>query len=339
MYDLRLMAITFSQKDYSEIIERSYEASVTSGPNSQEPSDFTWAYPKELGSGYRRGVSIRDGIDLGIADYCPHDDLVIASEDREHPLELCFILTGIAASELGSIRDGQHSFCGSGMAPGEVYKKAAHRRIFEVSIHIDPALLGQWTTGNAEELPNSLSHLIKPSDRTFYRQVRPTDLAMQQIIQQILQCPLQGFTQRMYLESKIWELMTLQLAQLSDTDQPHQNAKLLKPEDVERIHYAKEILVSRLSHPPTLVELARLVGINDCKLKAGFRQVFGTTVFGYLHDCRMEKARQLLAAGEVTIAAAVEAVGYANRSHFALAFRKKFGVNPSTYRKRQRHFG
>jgi hypothetical protein len=43
---------------------------------------------------------------------------------------------------------------------------------------------------------------------------------MQQVIQQILQCPFQGFTQRMYLESKIWELMTLQLAQFSDADEP-----------------------------------------------------------------------------------------------------------------------
>ncbi|HHP7244567.1 MAG TPA: helix-turn-helix transcriptional regulator [Elainellaceae cyanobacterium] len=132
--------------------------------------------------------------------------------------------------------------------------------------------------------------------------------------------------------------MTLQLSQLSDADKPHQNAKSLKPDDVERIHYAKEILISRLSHPPTLIELARLVGINDCKLKAGFRQVFGTTVFGYLHDCRMEKSRQLLEAGELSVADAAQAVGFANRSHFAIAFRKKFGMNPSAYRKRNQHF-
>ncbi|HHP7244566.1 MAG TPA: AraC family transcriptional regulator, partial [Elainellaceae cyanobacterium] len=169
-------------------------------PNSQAPLDLTWAYPQELGSGYHRTVRIRDGIDLDIADYCPHDDLVIASEDREHPLELCFILTGIAASELGSIRAGQHSFCGSGMAPGEVCYKVANRHELEVSIHIDPALLEQWTRDSGE-LPDSFNHLIKPSDRTFYRKVCPTHSAMQQLIQQILQCPFQGFTQRMYLES------------------------------------------------------------------------------------------------------------------------------------------
>jgi AraC-like DNA-binding protein len=327
------MAITFSQDDYLEIVRHSRDASMTSMPNSQQSLDRTWAYPQELGSGYYRVVRIRDGIDLDIADYRPHEDLVIASEDREHPLELCFVLIGAETSKQTHVRAGQHGFCGSGMAPGEVNKKTAHRRKYEVSIHIDPAIFEPWVTGYSGQLPDSLGHLIKPSDRTYYSQVCTTALAMQQVIQQILQCPFQGFTQRLYLESKVWELMTLQLAQLPDTDAAHQTPKLLKPDDVERIHHAREILVSRLNHPPTLIELARLVGINDCKLKAGFRQVFGTTVFGYLHDCRMEKSRQLLAAGELSVADAAQAVGYANRSHFAIAFRKKFGMNPSTYRR------
>jgi AraC-like DNA-binding protein len=91
--------------------------------------------------------------------------------------------------------------------------------------------------------------------------------------------------------------------------------------------------MARLNDPPTLIELARLARINDCKLKLGFRQVFGTTVFGYLHDCRMEQSRQLLEAGEMSVAEVTCALGYANRSHFAIAFRKKFGMNPSTYRR------
>jgi AraC-like DNA-binding protein len=328
------MAITLSQEDYWEIMSRSREASETSVDNF----DLTWAYPQVLGSGYHRLIRVRNGIILEIADYRLHDDLVIQTEDREHPLELGFVLVGSTESKLTRKRARQHSFFGSGMAPGEACKGEAHCRKFEVTIHVDPALL-QLKIGNSGQLPDSLNHLIKPSDRTYYSQVCTTPAAMQLTIQQILQCPFQGFTQRMYLESKIWELMTLQLTQISDTDESLQKAKPLKPEDVERIHYAKEVLSSRLNNPPTLIELARLAGINDCKLKAGFRQVFGTTVFGYLHDCRMEKSRQLLAAGELTVSDAAQAVGYANRSHFAIAFRKKFGINPSAYRKRQRHCG
>jgi AraC-like DNA-binding protein len=92
-----------------------------------------------------------------------------------------------------------------------------------------------------------------------------------------------------------------------------------------------KLLVARLSHPPSLIELARLAGINDCKLKSGFRQVFGTTVFGYLHDCRMERSRQLLEAGEMTVTEAARAVGFVSRGRFAAAFKRRFGVNPSAY--------
>lgn len=159
---------------------------------------------------------------------------------------------------------------------------------------------------------------------------------MQQAVQQIRQCPFQDLTKRMYLESKVWELVALHLAQSMEVGGSDDKPKPLKAEDVERIHYAKEILISRLSDPPSLVELARLVGINDCKLKAGFRQVFGTTVFGYLHSCRMERSRQLLEAGEMTVTEAAQAVGFVSRGHFATAFRRRFGVNPSEYVAHQR---
>jgi AraC-like DNA-binding protein len=333
------MALSFSQQDYWEIVEDAFWESVASTPDAAAMTDFddfAWPYPAQLGKGYFRKIQVREGIVLDFADYYLHDDVTITSQDREHPLELTFTLMGTERSNLASLQAGQHSFCGSGMAPGDVHHKVAHQRKFEVSIHIDPALLGQWTTGCVEAVPQPLKHLIKPTDHPYYAQVCATTLAMRQAVQQVLQCPFQGLTQRMYLESKVWELLALQLAQMPQIQEDKPVTQRLKAEDIERIHYAKDLLLSRLSNPPSLLELARLVGINDCKLKAGFRQVFGTTVFGYLQDCRMEKARQLLMAGEMTVADAAQAVGYANRSHFAIAFRKKFGINPSTYRRSQR---
>ncbi|WP_238393438.1 helix-turn-helix transcriptional regulator [Myxacorys almedinensis] len=84
-------------------------------------------------------------------------------------------------------------------------------------------------------------------------------------------------------------------------------------------------------NPPSLLALARQVGLNDCKLKQGFQQVFHTTAFGYLRHYRMERARQLLMDSEVSIEQVAKMVGYSDRSRFAAAFRKEFGVNPKTY--------
>lgn len=323
------MALVLPQDDYWLLIqEDTVEEHIDSTANHL---DITWNYPSQWGRGYVRDIYLREGLLITIADYCPHHDLILISSDREHPLELTYVLAGAEHSEQTSIQTGQYTFYGSGMAPGEVRKKRANQRQIEVSIHLDSTLLCQWINGTPDQLPPALSHLVKPFDQTFFSQVCSTTVAMQMVVQQILQCPFQGLTQRMYLESKVWELMALQLAQILDSHAAEKDAKPLKPEDVERIHYAKDVLRSRLRHPPSLIELARIVGINDCKLKAGFRQVFGTTVFGYLHSCRMERARQLLEVGEMTVTEAARAVGFVNRGHFAAAFKRRFGVNPSVY--------
>ncbi len=148
---------------------------------------------------------------------------------------------------------------------------------------------------------------------------------MQSVLYQILNCPYRDFIREVYLQSKALELVALWLAQELDSRQINQSMVKLSPDDIERIYYARDILITNLLHPPTLLELARRVAINQRKLKQGFRQIFGTTVFGYLHDHRMEQAKQMLAQ-------VAHAVGYSHLSHFAAAFRKKFGVNPSAYR-------
>lgn len=135
----------------------------------------------------------------------------------------------------------------------------------------------------------------------------------------------------MYLESKIWELMTLLIEQEQTLHQSSHTLPTLKPDDIDRIHQAKEILINQMDQPPSLLDLARQVGLNDCTLKRGFRQVFGKTAFGYLHDYRLEQARQLLQERYLNVSEVARTIGFANRSYFAAAFRKKFGISPKHY--------
>ncbi|MCD8489485.1 MAG: AraC family transcriptional regulator [Desertifilum sp.] len=74
--------------------------------------------------------------------------------------------------------------------------------------------------------------------------------------------------------------------------------------------------------------MARQVGLNDCTLKRGFRQVFGKTVFGYLHEYRLEYARQLLEERRLNVSEVAQKIGFVNRSYFAAAFRKKVWPHP-----------
>ncbi|NJP21566.1 MAG: helix-turn-helix transcriptional regulator [Hydrococcus sp. CRU_1_1] len=121
------------------------------------------------------------------------------------------------------------------------------------------------------------------------------------------------------------ELISLQFSQFLENDSFPEPSSSLSLDDVDRVYHAKEILIKNFNNPPSLIELARLVNLNDRKLKQGFRQIFGTTVFGYLHDYRMQQAYQLLSIGRIGVKKAANSVGYNSPTSFNTAFKKSLG--------------
>lgn len=318
------MTITISQQEYEELFKEKLEDEQNCC--QLDNGDTIWKYPEQLGQGYLRSILLPEGMELAIADYQLHKHLIVKAPEREHPLEYAFYLAGAHRYNNKSISAGQYAFWGSGIAPKEVCEWPAQRITF-VNVHLEPEVFCSFIGASGH--PPQLQQLVRRRDREYYT-CGTTTAAMQIALQQILHCPYQGLTRRIYLQGKVFELLALLLEPLL-AEQTQPQSRKLKPEDIDRIHYAKDILLTRLEHPPSLVELAREAGINDYKLKIGFHQVFGTTVFGYLNEYRMDLSRQLLQEGNLTVTGVARAVGYANRSHFAAAFKRKFGVNPGIY--------
>jgi len=100
----------------------------------------------------------------------------------------------------------------------------------------------------------------------------------------------------------------------------------------EALQIAREILSENYASPPTIGELAKLAAINEYKLKAGFRELYGKTVYGFIRTVRMENASHMLENQDLSIGEIAGRVGYVNTSHFARAFRREYGVNPSEFR-------
>ncbi|MDN3547789.1 helix-turn-helix transcriptional regulator [Mucilaginibacter aquaedulcis] len=162
---------------------------------------------------------------------------------------------------------------------------------------------------------------------TRIQSVRPITTQMNHVIASIMHNMGKGGRHHIYAEAKALELLSLELEQL-ETFALQQKNTLWKERDQERIHQAKIIIEENLLNPCSLIELAHKVGLNDFKLKKGFREILGTTVFGYLYDLRMYKAMTLLKEGKLIRDVAYE-VGYKNAHHFTVAFKKKFGYLPS----------
>lgn len=98
--------------------------------------------------------------------------------------------------------------------------------------------------------------------------------------------------------------------------------------DREKIYRAREILLQHIGEPITIKELSRKVAINECYLKKGFKEMFGTTVFDFYQSQRMEHAKYLLYEKGLSVTEVSLLLGYSSISHFSTAFKKHTGLKP-----------
>ena len=108
---------------------------------------------------------------------------------------------------------------------------------------------------------------------------------------------------------------------------------------LKRLHAARQIIVDRLENPLSLKELARASELNETKLKKGFKELFGMTVFELVRDQRLEKGVFFLLTEQMNVGETAAAVGYNNPSNFSAAFYKKYGCNPIQYVKSKKQSG
>ncbi|MEM6516581.1 MAG: helix-turn-helix transcriptional regulator, partial [Bacteroidota bacterium] len=134
----------------------------------------------------------------------------------------------------------------------------------------------------------------------------------------------------LYFQAKALELLSLYFNRNEDAN-IEQCPFLADESNVQKIKKAKDIIISRMAEPPTLQELSELIGLSLKKLKEGFKQIYGDTVYSFLFDYKMEVARKLLESGEHNVNEVGLKVGYSTSSHFITAFKKQYGTTPKKY--------
>ncbi|HET7118838.1 MAG TPA: AraC family transcriptional regulator [Hanamia sp.] len=98
--------------------------------------------------------------------------------------------------------------------------------------------------------------------------------------------------------------------------------------DREKISLAREVLLQHIGEPLTIKELSRKAAINECYLKKGFKEMYGTTIFDFFQSQRMEHAKYLLYEKGLTVTEVSSSLGYSSISHFSTAFKKHTGIKP-----------
>ena len=181
-------------------------------------------------------------------------------------------------------------------------------------------------TTDAEHIP-FLSQENK--DKKYYNEsdISPS---MAIVLNQMFHYNLNPSIKNLYYKGKGYELLSLFFNRSEDPN-AEQCPFLVDEENVLKIKRAKEIMIANMSEPPSLQELSDQIGLNLKKLKMGFKQIYGDTVYGFLFDYKMEHARQLLDTGSYNVNEVGLKIGYSTGSHFIAAFKKKFGTTPKKY--------
>lgn len=170
---------------------------------------------------------------------------------------------------------------------------------------------------------------VDNKDKKYYSQ-EAVSPAIAVILSQLMNYNLHPSVKSLYIKGKIYELLSLYFNRSEELD-VEQCPFLVDEENIKRIRQAKEIMISRMAEPPTLTELSEEIRLPIKKLKEGFKQVYGDSVFSFLFDYKMDYARKMLETNKYNVNEVGLKIGYSTASHFITAFKKKYGTTPKKY--------
>ncbi len=285
-------------------------------------------------------IHILDGLSISFFNYYSDSGLKMNYEIKKSPIVFNFNLSG--KSELLICEPGSFTV-NIKRQPGTTGVKFKTESILRgtlrippkvyfssIGIQIDEDFLMEYIKEDAERLPRDFYDMLynkrsQQGDNRFFSGLTPS---MMSAAASISKYSVDSSINRLFLQSKANELICLKLFQLMEQNNKSVHEIRLSPQDRRNLFSAREMLVQDIKNPPTIAGLSKRAGINQLKLKKGFKREFGTTVFGYFNRYRMEKALEILKSGEKNVSETAGHVGYSNVSHFIHSFKKRFGITP-----------
>lgn len=275
-----------------------------------------------------------EGVHIAFGDLRLKHQTVLHFESDFETVEMHFDLSGNTLTNISGTNSMHYEFNSNHHniiyvpgIKGNLHFNTMSTQVLEINLSIP---LFKKFIADTEIFTDFIRHINQQDPAMLGKHNMPITPAMVSLIRSILDCRKVGMYKRMYLEAKVVELLLLQLEQFAFHD--CNSFCSLKPADMEKMHHARDIIFTRANEVHSLRRLALEIGTNEFTLKKGFKEVFGTTVFGMLSDLKMEEAKRLLSEGEKSISEISEYAGYKNSTHFTSAFKKKYGITPGKYK-------
>ena len=300
-------------------IEEYELGSVSGGPRSWSPNARSTEYLVET-------LSLREGFDVVLSQIAG-SDCQFHYEEPDDVFGIGFHLRGGSSFIMQGERfETRPLEVWAGAAPrGSVseFNLPAHG-FRTVSLRFSPDAIGDLLDRHEVGASGLLSGIARiTKDEIAFARLAALDSSSVRLIDAMFTTPFSGPARRLHLESCALGLLASQI----HADDRSRTARYDMAGD-RQLRRARDLLDENLETPPSILQLARIVGINDFKLKRDFKAAFGTTIFGYVRQRRMERAAAQLHAGS-SVGAAAHLAGYVCPRCFSDAFRRHFGVLPS----------
>ena len=286
--------------------------------------------PKKIGQYVNEKINIQDGFILLKIDYKFNQPIQIESNQNDKKFVITISLKG--NSLYTNISDKKTLYFKEGYTTISLFEKTQGYREFEdkeieqirlildedfLKKNLKKSLVDKYFSNSDKYL-----HLIKFS---------PTIIQSKIIIDEILKCKFKGELKKIYLQSKSLELLHIELSKLEKKEKKI----IIDNYDKEAIYKAKEILIKNIQNPPSIIELAKLVHMNEFKLKVGFKEIFYTSPYKVLLKYKMNEAKIMIKSGDYNINEVAKLTGYKFANNFTNAFFKEFGILPKSFMKEE----
>ena len=186
--------------------------------------------------------------------------------------------------------------------------------------------------GLFSELTDNISFLSQENSGKKYYKENVITPQISTVLNQIMNEKLSENVKNLYLKGKIFELLGMYFNESNDMN-IEQCPFLADEKNVVKIKMAKEIIIKRMTNPPSLKELSSEVDISLKNLKEGFKEIYGYTVYGFLLEYKMNIASKMLSTKNYNVNEVADQIGYSTSSHFINAFKNRFGTTPNKYLK------
>lgn len=313
-------------------------------PMEEDCGEYIINLPEKTGTGYICGNTFDSGI--GIIKYnCTffEDTELHFTLNKNHPLKFIFCSKGKIDhsfekdDELHTIEAYQNVIVASSGFNGHVLYFKANEISHTSSLEIIRSTFSHRNNYNFQDLEKEMTEVFKDhkSKKSFYYRGNYS-IKVADVVEEINTKEFSGFLRSIFLEGKVFEMLSLEIAQYNDDLREDRLPQILRRADVEKVKATAERIRKELEINHSVDFLAKEAGTNVNKLQDAFKYMFGLTVNKYMQQEKLEAAKELLISSDYNISQISGMIGLNNRSYFSKIFKEKYGVSPKYFLKNQK---